>query len=127
MDGNLVKSDCTLLSTSATHPPDASIVEPKYLNVLTHGIGTTAKQTSSLDPTGLKDSVFFLLIRSQFPSNTCSVHQVAPSSETKSALFITSPFYDYHTADRWRHPLSQMTAMAMACDWEKTRNYCQML
>ena len=34
-----------------------------------HGIGTPAKQTSSLDPAGLKYSVFFLLIRSPFPSS----------------------------------------------------------
>ena len=47
-------ADRTLLSTSAPHPPVASIVEPKYLNDLVHGIGTPAKQTSSLDPAGLK-------------------------------------------------------------------------
>ena len=63
-------ADRTLLSTSAPHPPVASIVEPKYLNLLVHGIGTPAKQTSSLDPAGLKYSVFFLLIRSPFPSST---------------------------------------------------------
>ena len=45
-------ADRTLLSTSAPHPPVASIVEPKYLNELVHGIGTPAKQTSSLDPAG---------------------------------------------------------------------------
>ena len=39
-------ADRTLLSTSAPHPPVASIVEPKYLNVLVHGIGTPAKQIS---------------------------------------------------------------------------------
>ena len=55
-------ADCTLLSTSAPHLPVASIVEPKYWNELVHGIGTPAKQTSSLDPAGLKYSVFFLLI-----------------------------------------------------------------
>ena len=64
------RADRTLLSTSAPHPPVASIVELKYLNVLVHGIGTPAKQTSSLDPAGLKYSVFFLLIRSPFPSST---------------------------------------------------------
>ena len=36
-------ADRILLSTSAPHPPVASIVEPKYLNVLVHGIGTPAK------------------------------------------------------------------------------------
>ena len=65
-------ADRTLLSTSAPHPPVASIVDPKYLNELVHGIGTPAKQTSSLDPAGLKYSVFFLLIHSQFPSSTSS-------------------------------------------------------
>ena len=34
-----LQADRTLLSTSAPHPPVASIVEPKYLNVLVHGIG----------------------------------------------------------------------------------------
>ena len=63
-------ADRTLLSTSAPHPPVASIVEPKYLNELVNGIGTPAKQTSSLDPAGLKYSVFFLLILSPFPSST---------------------------------------------------------
>ena len=51
-------ADRTLLSTSAPHPPVASIVEPKYLNELVHGIGTPAKQTSSLDPAGLKYLVY---------------------------------------------------------------------
>ena len=55
-------ADRTLLSTSAPHLPVASIVDPKYWNELVHGIGTPAKQTSSLDPAGLKYSVFFLLI-----------------------------------------------------------------
>ena len=59
-----------MLSTSAPHPPVASIVDPKYLNELVHGIGTPAKQTSSLDPAGLKYSVFFLLILSPFSSST---------------------------------------------------------
>ena len=63
-------ADRTLLSTSAPHPPVSSIVEPTYLNVLVHGIGTPAKQTYLLDPAGLKYSVFFLLIRSPFPSST---------------------------------------------------------
>ena len=45
-------ADHTLLSTSAPHPPVASIVEPNYLNVLVHGIGTPAKKTSSLYPAG---------------------------------------------------------------------------
>ena len=63
-------ADRTLLLTSSPHPPVASIVEPNYLNVLVHGIGTPAKQTSSLDPAGLKYSVFFVLIRSPFPSST---------------------------------------------------------
>ena len=64
------QADRTLLSTSAPHRPVASIVEPKYLNVLVHGIGTPAKQTSSLDPAGLKYSVFFLLSHTPFPSST---------------------------------------------------------
>ena len=34
--------DRTLSSTSAPHPPVASIVDPKYLNELVHGIGTRA-------------------------------------------------------------------------------------
>ena len=63
-------ADRTLLSTSAPHPPVASIVDPKYLNELVHGSGAHAKQTSSLDPTGLKYSVFFLLILSPFSSST---------------------------------------------------------
>ena len=42
----------TLLSTSAPHPPVASIVEPNYLNEKVHGIGTPGKQISSLDPAG---------------------------------------------------------------------------
>ena len=48
-------ADHTLLSTSAPYTPVASIVEaePKYMNVLVHGIGTPAKQPSSLDPAGL--------------------------------------------------------------------------
>ena len=66
-------ADRTLLSTSAPHPPIASIVDPKYLNELVHGIGTPAKQISSLDPAGLKYSVFFLLIISPFSSST-SLH-----------------------------------------------------
>ena len=49
----------TLLSTSAPHPPVASIVDHKYFNELAHGIGTPAEQTSSQDPAGLKYSVFF--------------------------------------------------------------------
>ena len=32
-------ADRTLLSTSAPHPPVATIVDPKYLNELVHGIG----------------------------------------------------------------------------------------
>ena len=55
-------ADRTLLSTSAPHPPVASIVEPKYLDVLVHDVGTPAKQTSLLDHAVLKYSVFFLLI-----------------------------------------------------------------
>ena len=66
-------ADRTPLSISAPQPPVASIVDPKYLNELVHGIGTPAKQTSTLDPTGLKYSVFFLLILSPFPSST-SLH-----------------------------------------------------
>ena len=64
-------ADRILLSTSAPHPPVASIVEPRYLNELVHGIGRPpSKQTSSLDPAGLKYSVFFLLIISPFPPST---------------------------------------------------------
>ena len=66
-------ADRTLLSTSAPHPPVASIVDPKYLNELVHGIGTHAKQTSSLDTAGLKYSVFFPQIIGLFSSST-SLH-----------------------------------------------------
>ena len=86
------QADLTLLSTSAPHPPVASIVEPKYLNELVHGIGTPAKLTSSLDPAGLKNSVFFLLFRSPFPSNTslqlsscCSTPNLDSSHVTRSS------------------------------------------
>ena len=57
-----------MLSKSTPHPPVASIVEIKYLNELVHGIGTPAKQMSSLDHAGLKYSLFFLLILSPIPS-----------------------------------------------------------
>ena len=63
-------TDRTMVSTSAPHPQGASIIEPKYLNEFVHGIGTPAKQTSSLDPAGLKYSAFFLLILSPFASST---------------------------------------------------------
>ena len=36
-------ADRTVLSASAPHPLVASIVEPKYVNDLMHGIGTPAK------------------------------------------------------------------------------------
>ena len=82
----------TLLSTSAPHPPVASIVDPKYLNELVHGIGTPAKQTSSLDPAGLNYSVFFQLIFSPFPSSTslhlsscCSTSNLDSSHITRSS------------------------------------------
>ena len=57
-----------------------------------HGIGTPAKQTSSLDPAGLKYSVFFLLICSPFPSSTslqlsscCSTPNLDSSHITRSS------------------------------------------
>ena len=85
-------ADHTPLSTSAPHPPVASIVEPKYLNVLVNGIGTSAKQTSSLDPAGLNYSVFFQLICSPFPSSTslqlsscCSTSNQDSSHNTRSS------------------------------------------
>ena len=43
----------------SAHPPAASIVEPKYLNQLEHGIGILAKQTSSLVATGTSASWLF--------------------------------------------------------------------
>ena len=46
--------DRTQLSTSAPHPPFASMVEPNYGNVLVHGIGIPTMQTSLLDHVGLK-------------------------------------------------------------------------
>ena len=69
-------ADRTLLSTSAPQPPVAFIVDPKYLNELVHGIGTPATQTFSLDPAGLKYSVFFLLILSPFSSSILSIYPV---------------------------------------------------
>ena len=60
-------ADRTLLSTSGPHPPVAYIAEPKNLNELVHGM-YSSKQTSSLDPTDLKYSVFFLLIYVQLIS-----------------------------------------------------------
>ena len=79
-------ADRTLLSTSAPQPPVASIVDPKYINELVHGIGTPAKQTSSLDPAGLKYSVLFLPILSPFSYSTslhlsscCSTSNLDPS------------------------------------------------
>ena len=68
-------ADSTLLSTSAPHPAVASIVEPN-LNELVHRIGIHAKQTSSLDPAGLKYSAFFLLILSPFPPSNLSSYQL---------------------------------------------------
>ena len=83
-------ADRILLSTSA--PPVASIVEPKYLNELVHGIGTPAKQTSSIDPAGPKYSVFFMLSLSPFPSSTslqlsscCSTSNLVSSHITRSS------------------------------------------
>ena len=64
------QADRTLLSTSDPHPPVASIVEPNYVNWLMYGTGTPAKQTFSLYPACPKYSVFFLLIRSPFPSSS---------------------------------------------------------
>ena len=85
-------ADRTLLSTSAPHPPVAYIVEPKYMKELVHGIGTPAKQTSSLNPACLKYSVFFLLILSPFPSSTslqlsrcCSISTLDYSHITRSS------------------------------------------
>ena len=85
-------ADRTLLSTSGPHPPVASIVEPKFVNVLVHGIGTPAKQTSLLDHTGLKYSVFFLLIISPFhfstsllQSSCCSTSNLDSSHNTRSS------------------------------------------
>ena len=86
------QADRILLSTSAPQPPVASIVDPKYLNELVYGIGTPAKQTSSLDPAGLKYSVFFLLILSPFSSNTslhlsncCSTYNLDSTPITRSS------------------------------------------
>ena len=69
-------ADRTLLSTSAPQPPVASIVDPKYINELVHGIGTA----------GLKYSVFFLPILSPFSYSTslhlsscCSTSNLDPS------------------------------------------------
>ena len=85
-------ADRTLLATSAPHPPVASIVAPKYLDVLVHGIGTPAKLTYSPDPAGFKYYVFFLLIRSPFPSSTslhlsscCSTSNLESSHITRSS------------------------------------------
>ena len=78
--------DLLLLSASTPHPPVASIVEPKYLNDLVHGI---AKQTSSLDPAGLKYSVFFLLIISPFPSSTSLQLSSCCSTSISWLLHIT--------------------------------------
>ena len=85
-------ADRTLLSTSAPHPPVASIVEQKYLNVFVHGIGSPDKQTYSRDPAGLKNSVFFLLIRSPSPYSTslqlsscCSTSNLDSSHITRSS------------------------------------------
>ena len=89
---NEFHADRILLSTSAPHPPVASIVEHKYFNELVDGTGTPAKQTSSLDSAGLKCSVFFLLILSQFPSSTslqlsscCSTSNLDSSHNTRSS------------------------------------------
>ncbi len=84
-------ADRTLLSTSAPHPPVASILDPKYLNELVQCIGTPAKQTASLDPAGLKYSVFFLLILSPFSSST-SLHI---SSCCSTSLIWTPPISLY--------------------------------
>ena len=46
------------------------------MNELLHRIGTHAKQTSSLDPAGLKYSAFFLLIISPFPPSNLPCYQV---------------------------------------------------
>ena len=85
-------ADRIMLSKSAPHPPVASIVETKYLNELVHGIGTPAKQMSSLDPAGLKYSLFFQLILSPFPSGAslqlsscCSPSNLNYSRKTKSS------------------------------------------
>ena len=82
----------TMLSTSAPHPPGASIVEPKYLNELVHGIFTPANETSSLDHSGLTYFIFFLLILSPFPSSTslqlsgcCSTSNLEYSHNTGSS------------------------------------------
>ena len=63
-----------------------------YLNELVHVIGTPAKQTSSLNPAGLKYSVFFLLIISPFSSSTslhlsscCSTSNLDSSHITRSS------------------------------------------
>ena len=77
-------ADRILLSTSAPHPPVASIVEPKYLNELVHGIGTPAKQTSSIDLAGLKYSVLSLLLYEPYAnesSQICPFLAVQPQFE----------------------------------------------
>ena len=74
------------------HSPVASIADPKYLNELEHGSGTPAKQMFSLDPAGIKCSVFFLRSISPFPStnflhlsNCCSTSNLGSSHITRSS------------------------------------------
>ena len=76
-----------------------------------YGIGTPAKQTSSLDPAGLKYSVFFLLILSPFPSRTSlqlsncrSTYNLDSSHNSRSGVMLKY----------WVHPQCVFTLALVA-------------
>ena len=95
------------------------------MNEFVHGIGTPAKQTSSLDPAGVKYSVFFLLIISPLPSTSlqlyscCSTSNLDSSHNTRSSaksiahggsllIQLANTSIMQIMADHWCNPTSML-------------------